>query len=386
MRPSWETHLDDWIAGGVVDAAMAERVRAFEASRGEHQKLRWPILLALAFGGLLVFAGILLVIAAHWDGISPAMRFVLVLLLVAGFHVGGVAAADRFPALATVLHALGTGALGGGIYLAGQIFNMQGDWPAALLLWAVGAWTGWILLRDWPQAAFAALLTPAWLIGKWSDSTSHMQDAQRIVGAGLLLLAISYLTTRTTGPATAARRALVAIGAIALLPCAFTAIDLAHTETYYGAIHFRSMPGFLLVLGWSAAYGLPLLLAWWARGRAAWINVVAALWVWALVTVSENGVWGSSARTGSDLGVYSLCALGSVALVLWGLYERHKIRLNLGVAGFAVTVLMFYFSDVMSKLDRASSLIGLGILFLLGGYLLERARRNLVARMSGGAA
>ena len=386
MRASWETHLDEWVTTGLLDAPTAARVRAFEASRGEHQKLRWPILLALAFGGSLVFAGILLVIAAHWDGISPTTRFMLVLLLVFSFHAGGIAATERFPALATVLHAVGTGALGGGIYLAGQIFNMQGYWPAALLLWAIGAWVGWILLRDWPQAVFAALLTPAWLIGKWSDATAHMPDAQRVVGTGVLLLSLSYLSARTSGQTNAVRRALLVIGAMALLPCTFAAIDLAHRQTYYSMAGVRSMPLGILILGWGAAYALPLLFAWWARGRAAWINVVAALWVWALVIVSENGIWGTSARTGSDLSVYSLCALGSVGLVLWGLYERQKVRLNMGVVGFALTVLTFYFSDVMSKLDRATSLIGLGILFLLGGYLLERARRSLVARMSGGAA
>ena len=51
--------------------------------------------------------------------------------------------------------------------------------------------------------------------------------------------------------------------------------------------------------------------------------------------------------------------------------------------GFALTVLVFYFSDVMDKLGRSASLIGLGLLFLGGGYLLEQARRRLVAGVRG---
>jgi uncharacterized membrane protein len=63
------------------------------------------------------------------------------------------------------------------------------------------------------------------------------------------------------------------------------------------------------------------------------------------------------------------------------LKEARKERINLGVAGFALTVLFFYFSSVMDKLGRSASLIGLGLLFLLGGWLLERTRRGLVARL-----
>jgi uncharacterized membrane protein len=74
-----------------------------------------------------------------------------------------------------------------------------------------------------------------------------------------------------------------------------------------------------------------------------------------------------------------MCALGSVGLIMWGLRETRKERINLGVAGFALTVLVFYFSSVMDKLGRSASLIGLGLLFLLGGWLLEKTRRRLVA-------
>ncbi len=40
--------------------------------------------------------------------------------------------------------------------------------------------------------------------------------------------------------------------------------------------------------------------------------------------------------------------------------------INLGSAGFAATVLWFYFSSVMDKLGRSFSLIALGLLFLAG--------------------
>ena len=56
----------------------------------------------------------------------------------------------------------------------------------------------------------------------------------------------------------------------------------------------------------------------------------------------------------------------------------------MGIVGFGLTILVFYFSRVMDKLNRSASLIGLGLLFLLLGWFLEKFRRRLVARVEGG--
>jgi uncharacterized membrane protein len=61
--------------------------------------------------------------------------------------------------------------------------------------------------------------------------------------------------------------------------------------------------------------------------------------------------------------------------------QASKALVNLGVVGFAITVGWFYFSNIMDKLGRSLGLIGLGILFLAGGWALERTRRKLVTGM-----
>jgi hypothetical protein len=136
-------------------------------------------------------------------------------------------------------------------------------------------------------------------------------------------------------------------------------------------------------LGWIAALSLPLALAWVLRRGASWMNLIAGFWVVALGTTSLSSQPNESLLryVWRELGPYGMCALGSIGLIAWGLMEARKERINLGVAGFALTVLFFYFSNVMDKLGRSASLIGLGLLFLLGGWLLERTRRQLVARL-----
>ena len=379
MAAHWERYLKRWTTAGLIEPSTAERVRVYEAGQEKTQGLRWPVALAISLGGLLLGAGVLLFVAAHWDMLSPGARFGLVLLLVAIFHVAGAFAAERFSVLSTTLHAVGTISLGAGIFLAGQIFNLQEHWPGGLLLWALGAWVAYLLLHDWTQAALAALLTPMWLGGEWLVTTGRWVWTDKTLAEGILLLAITYLTALLPNRETPVRKTLAWIGALALIPSVlFVIVSGTHSDG-----RLFSSSGISRELGWTVALSLPLVLAWILRRRAAWMNLIAALWVVALGTTSLPSqpneslfrfIWG-------ELGPYALCALGSIGLIAWGLKEARKERINLGVAGFALTVLVFYFSNVMDKLGRSASLIGLGLLFLLGGWLLERTRRRLVARL-----
>jgi uncharacterized membrane protein len=370
MSESWDSSLNRWMAAGVVDAATVARIRNFEASREEPKQLRWPILIAISFGALMLAAGVLLFVSAHWDELSPSGRFSLVLAMVGLFHVAGAVLSERFPALSIALHGIGTASLGAGIYLAAQIFNLQEHWPGGIMLWALGAWIGWALLRDWVQAAFAALLTPAWLACEWIDATARMNGGEQIAAQGLLILALVYLTATTVNHREPLRRVLAWIGGIALIPLAIAAVP----ETWWG--FYGHIPSRLQFFGRGLGLILPLLLAYWLRRREAWINVVAAAWVMLLAFIAPD----------AKLAPYIWAALGSLGLIGWGLHEARRERINLGVVGFGMTVLFFYFSNVMDKLGRSASLIGLGLLFLVFAWGLERARRGLVAKVRSAAA
>ncbi len=378
--------LERWLAAGVIDASVASRIRSYEESQGSSERLRWPVLLALALGGLLLCAGILLFVAAHWDELSPAWRFTLVLLLVGAFPVAGALTAERFSALSTTFYTIGTVCLGAGIFLTAQIFNLQEHWPSGILMWAVGAFAGWLLLRNWTQAALLALLVPAWLAGEWEVRAEVYPASNRLIVEGLLLLAITYLTAKTSENDSTSRRVLVWIGGISLLPLSVLAFVEGRDYWWWQARH--EISPFLRTSAWFIAVCGPLVLAFAFRKRAAWTNGVAAVWVLVIGTFHPA----NSDTTGvlpvyawNSLGPYFWAGVGALGLVGWGLLERRREWINLGVAGFGLTVIIFYFSDVMDKLGRSASLIGLGVLFLVGGWSLERARRRLVARVAGGS-
>ncbi len=387
QRTQLESHIHQWLDAGLIDTQTTDRILAFEASQDRSASLRWPVFLAMVFGGILLAAGITLFVAAHWSELSPASRFSILLFMVGIFHVGGAAFTTRFPALSTTLHALGTASLGAAIFLTAQIFNLNENWATGILLWAIGAAAGYLLLRDWPQAGFLALLLPTWLISQWTISTENFVGVNRPLALGLILTAICYMSARMADQASTARRTLVVIGSIALLPCVATALVLAMEDrSLWPRSHGSpSLPFVTLLVGWAVALAAPLLLSWFLRGRSAWINLLWAAWAYALIVTathshsfSDRGIDRHLAAT---LALYALCALGSVALVVWGLYEKRKERLNLGIAAFALSVLFFYFDSFMGKLGRSASLLLLGVLCIAGGYALEVTRRRLMSRM-----
>jgi uncharacterized membrane protein len=217
MQIELEGSLDRWTQAALLNTEQAARIREFENTREPRRGTRVPILIGVALGGIMLAAGVLLFVAAHWVDLSPAQRMALLIIAVGGSHIAGAFCADRFPALAVTLHAVGTAVLGGAIFLAGQIFNMQEHWPTGVLLWAIGALAGWWLLRSWPQLAFSALLVPCWLIGEWAEVIPGRIESAPVVAVFCTSLAICYLSLRgAESPFNT--RVFAWIGGIGLLP------------------------------------------------------------------------------------------------------------------------------------------------------------------------
>jgi len=134
MANDCSSRLGKWVEAGLVDPSTAEDIHRWEALHGTtpagpgSARLGTAVSFVLALGGLLLAAGLLLFVAAHWQGLAPGSRLGLLLALVLALHGGGTLAWASFPALATTLHGLGTVALGGGLSLAGQTFHLEALW------------------------------------------------------------------------------------------------------------------------------------------------------------------------------------------------------------------------------------------------------------------
>jgi uncharacterized membrane protein len=306
--------------------------------------------------------------------------------MVSLFHLGGALTRKSYHGLGTALHAVGTLSTGAAIALVGQIFNIQEHWPAAVLMWAVAALFGWMLLHDEAQQTIFLLLLPAWIVSEFSYAAEGHIGATVYIGRFLIVWATLYLTLFLGSQRKILQGILFAAGAIALFSGVVTLLLSGWSswgnETY--------LPLGLRTWGWIDIAALPLLFTLFKIRKSA-IPVIIALvfsvalpWCQRIWTQSYNygsQDHGSYVRSEPNLAAHAVVAAFTVFIIWWGVRVVSKSLVNLGVVGFAIAVGWFYFSDLMDKLGRSLGLIGLGILFLAGGWALERARRRLVTGM-----
>ena len=163
-------------------------------------------------------------------------------------------------------------------------------------------------------------------------------------------LALAYFTIDHEKRETGTGKALVWIGGFAILP--FTGLLAA--SGYDAALTWRgreAIPYGTAATGWTVALLAPLAFGYLMRGRKLLLNGVATIWVVLLGAIAQRGAIEHSVL------VYLWLAIGAAGLIAWGMSERAKERVNVGVAAFALTVLGFYFSNVMDQLGRSASLI-----------------------------
>jgi uncharacterized membrane protein len=386
---AFEKYLVRWRSAGLIDEVTESSIRAFESAEVQPSGRRWQVILALVMGGILLGAGVLLFVAANWDDVSPGWRLTLVLVMLALFHAVGVLSKERFAGFATTTHALGTIAAGAAIALVGQIFNMQEHWPAAVMLWALCALAGWWLLGDQFQQTLTLLLVPAWLISEWMYRASVYQGSEVYLCRVIAVLAAVYLTGFLHSRKRVVFGILFGVSAIAFCTCV---AGLSDGWSYYGFGPHQW--GFLPLSLRMAAFVILLLTVGfgWFVGRqsvvpAAVVAVMVFLLPWAQSVVTTEGFQGQTWKhSEANLFAYALVSATAIFLSWWGVREGSKALVNYGIAAFALTVTWFYFSSIMDKLGRSLGLIMLGVLFLAGGWLLEKMRRKLVGSIAEVAA
>jgi hypothetical protein len=384
-----ERYLARWQDAGLLDEEAAGAIRAYEATHARPAGQQWQVLAALILGAILLGAGVLLFVAAHWGDVSPTTRLGMVLSMLVFFHGLGLLSRERFSGFATAMHAVGTISAGAAIALVGQIFNMQEHWPAAVMLWALCAAAGWLLLRDQFQQTLTLLLVPAWIVCEWSQRTEGYNSAPVYLCRMGLVIGAVYLVAFLHAKRRAVFGILFAVGAVLLPICVGILAEEGWGETFY-----RNHWGFVPLEFRIAACGIMALAVViggvWERRSLPPTLVAAGLAFalpWAQAKVTEQGFQGNSyTRTEPGLLAYAMVAGAAVLLVVWGVRSASKALVNYGMVAFAMTVMWFYFSSVMDKLGRSLGLIGLGVVFLAGGWLLEQTRRRLVHSMAGGVA
>ena len=158
FREGLRRELPAWRAEGLVTEGAA---RALEARYDLAARERGPSFLAVyVLGALLVGAGIVSLVAWHWDSMAAAAKLAVVGAAMIAAHVAGwlLWKGDRAPRLGHALAFLGTLVFGANVGLVAQIFHVSGAWWGGFGVFAAGALAGGLVYRSLPHHLLASAL------------------------------------------------------------------------------------------------------------------------------------------------------------------------------------------------------------------------------------
>ena len=360
-------------------------------------------------GAVLIAAGIVLLIAAHWNEIPRGVKIASGLLLMLGFHAGGwwlstlrssPATEDgrevqgKYRKTGEALHLIGSCLFLANIALIGQIYNIVSRPPNAFLLWWIGiAALPW-LLRSKAQHILLLLAFGIWfglevnerggLIYCGSDERQVLLYAL----LGLVYLGAGYCLRRATFSEFAGVTEKLGLLAflIFIYPLTwkefFGRWDNSEIQQWF----FPALAVFallLLVAGFKNLTALTRQWRWtWFASLLGMMVFMATVWFgcWQLDHAGESRhyFWGESwSYLVGSLALFVFCLLQ----IQIGIQERSQFLVNLGVVFIALDIIAAY-CDLFGSMARTGLMFILsGVFLILFAVFLEKKRRALMKQI-----
>lgn len=365
--------LDDWTSQGIIDDDQA-RLISSRYRPGDHARFSIGRVL-LSLGGGFVGIGLIWLVAANLDQLSPTSRFVAVALLWLAFLVGGEALAARKaspPLVGAVrlMAALGAGAV---IFQAAQSLQVPAFEPRLLGLWAAGTLLhGYLVRATTPFLVGVATGVAWWFAQPLWDGPSGLTVVVLLGAAAVLASGLAVLHDGWVAPFAWTWRTIA--GGMALLALFVAAIPgigsdgvvwstwlvvvlVAAAAAVAGAALTRPGTRLLEPLGAVAVLGVATGLALWTTSTDT-SDIDTADWLHAAVSVLAYVVL-------------------AVALVALGTVRDHPPLTAMAMVGLVVFTTFQSFAVFAPIVTGAWLFVVLGTVFLGTGFLFDRARRGL---------
>ena len=347
---------------------------------------------------MLITAGIILLISAHWNEIPRGVKIAGGIALMLGFHAGGWWSARgprKYRKTGEALHLIGSGLFLANIALLGQIYNIVSRPPNAFLLWWIGiAALPW-LLRSKAQHVLLLLAFGIWFglevneRGSWIYCGDDGRQLLLYALLGLIYLGAGWLLRR--GAFAEFAGVTEKFGLLAFLDFLLPA-DLEGFLRQLGKLRNPKMD-FSLRSAWSRcvplAVGIKNLRALTAQWRWTWFAALFGMMIF-MATVwfgCGNSIipparaiyyWGESwSYLIGTLALFVFCLLQ----IQVGLQERSPFLVNLGVVFIALDIIAAYF-DLFGSMARTGLMFLIsGIFLIVFGVYLEKKRRKLMKQI-----
>jgi uncharacterized membrane protein len=332
-------------------------------------------------GSVLVAAGIILLVSAHWDEIPRAVKIALGLLLMLGAHGGALWVGGEgrgYHKTEEALHLLGSGLFLANIALVGQIYNLSSHPPNAILIWLAGIVALPWILRSKAQHLLVLLGLGVWFAWETSDRTGvlYLGESGNQIPA-LALLGLSYLGFGYCLRASGFAEFSPATESIGLLAFQMFAYPLTLEFWRSAADHGSGLSGFVIPVMSLVALGLLALGTSRLRGLSRQWR-----WTWGLALAAAIALLAGYPYRERDWGCQWFATLALFVISLLqihvGLDERSASYVNLGVAFVALHIISTYFRLVYTMGTTGLMFVVSGLFLIIFGVFLEKKRRTLM--------
>jgi uncharacterized membrane protein len=359
-------------------------------------------------GAVLIAAGIVLLVTAHWNEIPRGVKIASGLLLMLGFHAGGWwlstlrsspvtedgrEVQGKYRKTGEALHLIGSCLFLANIALIGQIYNIVSRPPNAFLLWWIGiAALPW-LLRSKAQHVLFLIAFGIWFgfeVNEHGGLIYCESDRQVLLYAllGLVYLGAGYCLRR--GVFSEFAGVTEKLGLLAFLifiyPLTWKEFFVRWDNSEIQQWFFPALAVFallLLVAGFKNLTALTRQWRWtWFASLLGMMVFMATVWFgcWQLDHAGESRhyFWGESwSYLVGSLALFVFCLLQ----IQIGIQVRSQFLVNLGVVFIALDILAAY-CDLFGSMARTGVMFLIsGIFLIVFGVYLEKKRRALMTQI-----
>jgi uncharacterized membrane protein len=383
------TDIEKIHEAALISAEQRDKIIAHFGLKPDENKF----LVIISFiGAVLVTAGIVLLISAHWNEIPRGVKIAAGLALMLGAHglgwwlreVHGV-----YRKTGEALQFAGSALFLANIALVGQIYHIESRAPNAFLLWLGGiAALPW-LLRSKAQFVLLLAAISIWFgceINQRDSLINFCEERQVLAYAllGLTFVGAGYCLRRTTfgGFAPVAER----LGMLGLLvfvyPLTWAGFwGWRHDEAGLCQWLLPSLAGLAILSTAVGIRNLPSLSRQW---RITWLVALAgvALLLTAAFYAPRERHWSWSnsfdvVNAVASLALFVFCLLQ----IQVGLQERSRFLVNLGVAFIGLDIISTYFGLFGTMARTGLMFVISGVFLILFGMYLEKKRRKFMQQI-----
>jgi len=387
-----------WLEEGIISSEQKERLLDRYEVLEEADESAGPgrlITTVSMLGSVLIGAGIILFIASNWAAIPRwGKLFMIFSSMLTCYGLGYYVGYEKksYPTVGGALIFLGCIIFGAGIFLVAQIYHITVYYPHGPLLWGLGALPLAYLFRYTTVMTLAICDLLIWVgmeanlrIPEAVYTGNIMPIITLLLMAGLLLWAAglmhrSFVSLRDlSGP-------YIVIGMLTVFSMAYVLtfdIYSSRLGTAELAPFYVGIVGLFIISGAVSLRPGIREKAWFAEATTLTLLLFITLLLSLFFTgPSYNGI--GQMKTGDAFNLMTFTAniffafivVGSIIL---GHIRRYPAYINIGLLFFVLDVLARYFDFFWKLLPRSLFFIIGGLMLLIGGVMLEKKRKKVLA-------